>query len=53
MKRTNQVRSSDSQNILARIKGSDPALRNEYVIYSAHWSHHGQEGNQIFPRRQR
>jgi Zn-dependent M28 family amino/carboxypeptidase len=45
---TNQVRSFESQNILAKIEGSDPALKNEYVIYSAHWDHHGQEGNRIF-----
>ena len=34
----NQMRRFESQNILARIEGSDPALRNEYVIYSAHWA---------------
>jgi Zn-dependent M28 family amino/carboxypeptidase len=45
---TNQVRRFESQNILARIEGSDPALRNEYVIYSAHWDHHGREGDRIF-----
>jgi Zn-dependent M28 family amino/carboxypeptidase len=44
----NQVRSFDSQNVLAKIEGSDPALKNEYVIYSGHWDHHGQEGNRIF-----
>jgi Zn-dependent M28 family amino/carboxypeptidase len=45
---TNQVRRFESQNILARIEGSDPALRNQYVIYSAHWDHHGREGDRIF-----
>ena len=45
---TNQMRRFESQNILARIEGSDPALRNEYVIYSAHWDHHGREGDRIF-----
>ena len=44
----NQVRSFESQNILARIEGSDPALKNEYVIYSGHWDHHGREGDRIF-----
>ena len=48
LKVTNQVRSFESQNILAKIDGSDPALRNEYVIYSAHWDHHGREGDRIF-----
>ena len=45
---TNQVRRFESQNILAKIEGSDPALKNEYVIYSGHWDHHGREGNRIF-----
>ena len=44
----NVVRNFESQNVFAKIDGSDPALRNEYVIYSAHWDHHGQEGDQIF-----
>ena len=48
MRVNNQVRSFESQNILAKIEGSDPALKNEYVIYSAHWDHHGREGNRIF-----
>jgi hypothetical protein len=48
IKVTNQVRSFDSQNILAKIEGSDPAHKNEYVIYSGHWDHHGQEGDRIF-----
>ena len=48
MKVTNEVRRFESKNIFAKIEGSDPALKNEYVIYSAHWDHHGQEGTQIF-----
>ncbi len=48
IKVTNQVRSFESQNILAKIEGSDPAHKNEYVIYSGHWDHQGQEGNRIF-----
>jgi Zn-dependent M28 family amino/carboxypeptidase len=44
----NQVRKIDSDNILAKISGSDAKLKNEYVIYSGHWDHHGQVGNQIF-----
>ena len=44
----NQVRSFESQNILAKIEGSDPARKNEYVIYSGHWDHHGREGDRIF-----
>ena len=45
---TNQVRRIDSANVLAKISGSDPQLKSEYLIYSAHWDHHGQVGNQIF-----
>ncbi len=44
----NQVREVDSANVIAKIPGSDPQLRNQYVIYSGHWDHHGQVGNQIF-----
>ncbi len=44
----NRVRQVDSANVIARIPGSDPKLRDEYVIYSGHWDHHGQVGNQIF-----
>jgi Zn-dependent M28 family amino/carboxypeptidase len=48
IKVNNQVRSFESHNILAKIEGSDPARKNEYVIYSGHWDHHGQEGDRIF-----
>ena len=48
MKVTNDVRRFESKNLFAKIDGSDPILKNEYVIYSAHWDHHGQEGTQIF-----
>lgn len=37
----NIVRTVDSNNVVAKIEGSDPVLRNEYVIYSAHWDHLG------------
>ena len=48
IKVTNRVRRFDSQNILAKIEGSDPALLSENIIYSAHWDHHGREGGRIF-----
>ncbi|HMF76562.1 MAG TPA: M20/M25/M40 family metallo-hydrolase [Bryobacteraceae bacterium] len=44
----NQVRKIDSANVLAKISGSDTKLKNEYVVYSGHWDHHGQVGDQIF-----
>jgi Zn-dependent M28 family amino/carboxypeptidase len=34
-------RSLDSQNVVARLTGTDPALKNEYVVYMAHWDHLG------------
>ena len=42
------VRKLDSANVIAKIPGSDPQLKKEYVIYSGHWDHHGQVGNKIF-----
>jgi Zn-dependent M28 family amino/carboxypeptidase len=37
----NRLRNVDSRNVLAVLPGSDPDLRNEYVVYSAHWDHFG------------
>jgi len=38
---TNTLRTVDSHNVVAKITGSDPKLKDEYVIYSAHWDHFG------------
>jgi len=38
---TQEMRTLDSQNVIAKITGSDPVLKDEYVIYSAHWDHLG------------
>ncbi len=35
------LRTVDSQNVIGRITGADPTLKNEYVIYTAHWDHLG------------
>lgn len=47
-----ELRNVDSRNVIARLPGSDPKLRNEYVIYTAHWDHLGRDtrlkGDQIF-----
>jgi len=47
----NEIREVDSHNVIAKLEGSDPELRNEYVIYTAHWDHLGidttLEGDQI------
>ncbi|NGZ82970.1 M20/M25/M40 family metallo-hydrolase [Duganella aceris] len=37
----NTARVVNSNNVVAKIEGSDPKLKNEYVIYSAHWDHLG------------
>jgi Zn-dependent M28 family amino/carboxypeptidase len=46
------LRTIDSQNVIGKITGADPQLRNEYVIYTAHWDHFGTgtpvEGDAIY-----
>jgi Zn-dependent M28 family amino/carboxypeptidase len=37
----NTLRRIQSRNVLARLDGSDPQLRDEYVVYTAHWDHLG------------
>ena len=48
----NKVRDITSRNVIARLEGSEPARRNEHVIYTAHWDHLGRDpklkGDQIF-----
>jgi Zn-dependent M28 family amino/carboxypeptidase len=44
----NKVREIETDNVIAKLEGSDPALRNEYVIYSGHWDHMGRQGQNIF-----
>jgi Zn-dependent M28 family amino/carboxypeptidase len=44
----NEVREIESNNVIAKIEGSDPVLRREYVIYSGHWDHLGRQGENIF-----
>jgi hypothetical protein len=47
-----QLRKYVSRNVVARIEGSDPALKDEYLVYSAHWDHLGKDttltGDQIY-----
>ena len=38
----NEVRTFQSRNVLGRLEGSDPARRDELVIYTSHWDHLGQ-----------
>ncbi len=48
----NAMRDVVSQNVVAKVEGSDPMLKDEYVIYTAHWDHLGRDatlkGDQIF-----
>ncbi len=37
----NTIRTIDSRNVAGLLEGSDPVLKNEYVIYTSHWDHFG------------
>jgi len=37
----NAVRTVASRNVVARLEGSDPSLRKQHVVYTAHWDHLG------------
>lgn len=37
----NTIRTIESHNVIGKLEGGDPRLRNQYVIYSAHWDHLG------------
>ena len=39
----NTLRPVDSRNVVALLEGSDPKLRDEYVVYTAHWDHLGRD----------
>ncbi len=38
---TNPVRKIMSQNVIGMVEGTDPKLKDEYIIYSAHYDHVG------------
>ncbi len=46
------LRAVKSHNVIAKLEGSDPKLKDEYIIYTAHWDHLGRhpelQGDQIF-----
>ncbi|MFZ4985863.1 MAG: M28 family metallopeptidase [Blastocatellia bacterium] len=46
------IRRIESKNVVAKLEGSDPKLKDEYVVYTAHWDHMGRDpklnGDQIF-----
>jgi Zn-dependent M28 family amino/carboxypeptidase len=37
----NKLRTIDSRNVVGKLQGGDPKLKDEYVVYSAHWDHFG------------
>jgi len=49
---SNTLREVKSNNVVAKLEGSDPALKNETIVYTAHWDHLGRDparsGDQIF-----
>jgi hypothetical protein len=45
---TKKVEKSNNQNILGFIEGSDPKLKDQIVVVSAHYDHIGMRGDDIF-----
>jgi Zn-dependent M28 family amino/carboxypeptidase len=37
----NTMRTIESHNVIAKRTGSDPKLKDQYVVYTAHWDHFG------------
>jgi Zn-dependent M28 family amino/carboxypeptidase len=49
----NKIRRIESNNVVGKLEGSDPKLKDEYVIYTAHWDHLGvglpnEKGDKIY-----
>jgi Zn-dependent M28 family amino/carboxypeptidase len=44
----NKLRTIDSRNVVAKLTGSDPKLKDEFVVYTAHWDHFGKSPEGIF-----
>ncbi|MDG3006331.1 M28 family metallopeptidase [Paludisphaera mucosa] len=46
------LRKVQSRNLVAKVEGADPALKDQYVVYTAHWDHLGRdakaEGDPIY-----
>jgi Zn-dependent M28 family amino/carboxypeptidase len=37
----NTLRTIDSRNVVAKLEGADPVLKDEYVVMTTHWDHFG------------
>ncbi|HET6980351.1 MAG TPA: M28 family metallopeptidase [Pyrinomonadaceae bacterium] len=52
MRIRNTIRVINSNNVIGKLEGSDPTLKDEYVVYTAHWDHLGRipqlAGDQIY-----
>jgi Zn-dependent M28 family amino/carboxypeptidase len=48
----NEIRTIESRNVIGKLTGSDSKLKNEYIVYTAHWDHlgvvHDANGDRIF-----
>ena len=48
----NKLREVKSKNVIAKLEGTDSKLKNEYVVYTAHWDHLGKDpslqGDQVY-----
>jgi Zn-dependent M28 family amino/carboxypeptidase len=48
----NTLREVPSNNVVAKLEGSDPSLKDEYIVFTAHWDHLGKnetlQGDQIY-----
>ncbi len=48
----NKMRTIESNNVIAKLDGRDPNLRDEHLIYMAHWDHlgvdEGSKGDKIY-----
>src|SRR4249919_573907 len=44
----NALRTIASRNVVAKVEGSDPKLKDEYVVYTAHWDHFGKTADGVF-----
>src|SRR3954470_2823923 len=44
----NKLRTINSRNVVAKLEGTDAKLKDEYVVYTAHWDHFGKTADGIF-----
>jgi Zn-dependent M28 family amino/carboxypeptidase len=44
----NKLRTINSRNVIGKLEGGDPRVKDEYVVYTAHWDHFGKSAEGIF-----